>query len=133
MVSPPDEMVRVVREDPKRKGLLYAGTDTGVFVSWDDGDHWQSLTLNLPATPITDLQVHENDLVISTFGRGLWILDDVSPLRDLKPEITSADVHFVLARDRHARALGELSGHSLPNRNSRRPESVGWRHRSTIS
>ena len=59
---PADEMVRVVREDPKRKGLLYAGTDTGVFVSWDDGDHWQPLTLNLPPTPITDLQVHDNDL-----------------------------------------------------------------------
>ena len=56
-------MVRVVREDPKRKGLLYAGTDTGVFISWDDGDHWQPLSLNLPATPITDLQVHDNDLV----------------------------------------------------------------------
>ncbi len=88
---PENEMARVVREDPKRKGLLYAGTDTGVFVSFDDGDHWQSLTLNLPATPITDIQVHENDLAISTFGRGLWILDNVSPLRDLKPEITSAD------------------------------------------
>ncbi len=52
------------------------------YVSWDDGDHWQPLSLNLPATPVTDLQVHGNDLVISTFGRGLWILDDVSPLRD---------------------------------------------------
>ena len=82
---PPDEMVRVLREDPKRKGLLYAGTDTGVFISWDDGDRWQSLSLNLPATPVTDSQVHGNDLVISTFGRGLWILDNVSPLRDMEP------------------------------------------------
>jgi photosystem II stability/assembly factor-like uncharacterized protein len=88
---PGNDMVRVVREDPKRKGLLYAGTDTGVFVSWDDGDHWQSLSMNLPATPVTDLQVHANDLAISTFGRGLWILDNVSPLRDLKPEISAAD------------------------------------------
>ena len=80
---PADEMVRVVREDPKRKGLLYAGTDTGVFISWDDGDHWQPLSLNLPPTPVTDLEVHGNDLVISTFGRSLWILDDVSPLRDM--------------------------------------------------
>ena len=80
---PQDEMVRVVREDPKRKGLLYAGTDTTVFVSWDDGDHWQSLALNLPPTPITDLTVHGNDLAISTFGRGLWILDDVSALRQM--------------------------------------------------
>ena len=90
---PDNEMVRVVREDPKRKGLLYAGTDTGVFVSWDDGDHWQSLSLNLPATPVTDLDVHGNDLVISTFGRGLWILDDISPLRDMTAA-SSADFHL---------------------------------------
>ncbi|HSM86371.1 MAG TPA: hypothetical protein VLT16_09485, partial [Candidatus Limnocylindrales bacterium] len=91
---PADEMVRVVREDPRRKGLLYAGTDTGVFVSWDDGDHWQSLSLNLPATPVTDIQVHGNDLAISTFGRGLWIMDDVTPLRDIKPEITASGVYL---------------------------------------
>jgi photosystem II stability/assembly factor-like uncharacterized protein len=91
---PPDEMVRVVREDPKRKGLLYAGTDTGVFVSWDDGDHWQPLTLNLPPTPVTDLKVHDNDLAISTFGRSLWILDDVTPLREMSPKIAASDVHL---------------------------------------
>ena len=91
---PEREMVRVVREDPKRKGLLYAGTDSGVFVSWDDGDHWQSLQLNLPATPLTDLQVHANDLVISTFGRALWILDDVTPLREISPQIAASDVHL---------------------------------------
>ena len=91
---PADEMVRVVREDPKRKGLLYAGTDTGVFISWDDGERWQSLSLNLPATPVTDLEVHGNDLVISTFGRGLWILDNISPLRDLKSGST-ADVQLL--------------------------------------
>ncbi len=89
------EMVRVVREDPRRKGLLYAGTDTSVFVSWDDGNHWQPLSLNLPATPVTDLQVHGNDLVISTFGRSLWILDDVSPLREITPEISAADAHLL--------------------------------------
>ncbi|HZP63661.1 MAG TPA: hypothetical protein VFB28_09630 [Terriglobales bacterium] len=88
---PEREMVRVVREDTKRKGLLYAGTDTGVYVSWDRGDHWQPLSLNLPATPITDIAVHENDLVASTFGRSLWILDDLSPLRQISPKITSAD------------------------------------------
>ena len=87
-------MVRVVREDPKRKGLLYAGTDTSVFASWDDGDHWQSISLNLPPTPITDLQVHANDLVISTFGRALWILDDLTPIRDINPQITAADAYL---------------------------------------
>jgi len=91
---PQDEMVRVVREDPKRKGLLYAGTDTTVFVSWDDGDHWQSLSLNLPPTPITDIAVHGNDLAISTFGRSLWILDDVTPLREFKPQVTSANAYL---------------------------------------
>ena len=89
---PAGEMVRVVREDPKRKGLLYAGTDTGVSISWDDGDHWQSLSLNLPATPVTDLEVRGNDLAISTFGRGLWILDNVSALRDMKTGLP--DVHL---------------------------------------
>jgi hypothetical protein len=91
---PEHEMVRVVREDSKRKGLLYAGTDTGIYVSWDQGDHWQPFFLNLPATPITDLQVHDNDLVISTFGRSLWVLDDITPLREINPQITTADAHL---------------------------------------
>ncbi len=91
---PEHEMVRVVREDPRRKGLLYAGTDTGVFVSWDAGDHWQTFSLNLPVTPITDLQVHGKDLAISTFGRGLWILDDITPLREINKQISSTDAHL---------------------------------------
>ncbi len=91
---PNDEGVRVVREDPKRKGLLYAGTDTTVFVSWDDGDHWQPLTLNLPPAPVTDLTVHGNDLVISTFGRSFWILDDVSPIRAMNSTITTTKTHL---------------------------------------
>jgi photosystem II stability/assembly factor-like uncharacterized protein len=91
----PGEMVRVVREDPKKKGLLYAGTDTSVYVSWDEGDHWQPLTLNLPSTPVTDLEIHGNDLVISTFGRGLWILDDVSPLREMTPQLMASDVYLL--------------------------------------
>jgi photosystem II stability/assembly factor-like uncharacterized protein len=91
---PQGEMVRVLREDPKRKGLLYAGTDTGVYISWDDGEHWQPFSLNLPATPITDLQVHGNDLVISTFGRSMWVLDNVSALREIKPEVTAAAAYL---------------------------------------
>lgn len=89
------EMVRVVREDPKKKGLLYAGTDTTVLVSWDDGDHWQPLTLNLPASPVTDMEVHANDVVISTYGRGLWILDDVSPLREMTPQVIASDAYLL--------------------------------------
>jgi photosystem II stability/assembly factor-like uncharacterized protein len=88
---PQDEGVRVVREDPVRKGLLYAGTDTTFFASWDDGDHWQPLTLNLPPAPITDITVHGNDVVISTFGRSFWILDDVTPLRKINDQIRGAE------------------------------------------
>ena len=73
--------VRVVREDPEDPNLLYAGTETSAWVSFDRGDHWQSLQLNLPNTVVSDMTVHGNDLVISTYGRGLWILDDVTPLR----------------------------------------------------
>ncbi len=75
--------ISVVREDPKTKGLLFAGSEREVYVSLDDGDHWQSLRQNMPATSIRDLVVHENDIVIATHGRGFWILDDVAPLRSV--------------------------------------------------
>jgi len=73
--------VNVVREDPVRKGLLYAGTERGIAVSFDDGDHWQPLQMNLPATSVRDIDVHGNDLVIATHGRAFWVMDDISPLR----------------------------------------------------
>lgn len=75
--------LRAVREDPKKRGLLFAGTEFGVYVSFDDGDHWQSLQLNLPVTSVRDLIIHGNDLVIATHGRAFWILDDLSPLRQI--------------------------------------------------
>jgi hypothetical protein len=78
---PADHPVRVVREDPEREGLLYAGTEFGIFVSFDDGTRWRSLQQNLPATPVTDIRVHRGDLVIATMGRSFWIMDDVAPLR----------------------------------------------------
>lgn len=77
---------RVVREDNVRKGLLYAGTETGMYVSWNDGESWQPLQLNLPVTPIMDLQVKENDLIVATSGRAFWILDDLALLRQYKGE-----------------------------------------------
>jgi photosystem II stability/assembly factor-like uncharacterized protein len=80
---PPDHPVRVVREDTERKGLLYAGTEFGLFASFDDGARWYSLQLNLPATPVTDLKVHRGDLAVSTQGRSFWILDDLAPLRQI--------------------------------------------------
>jgi len=91
---PANEAVRVVREDPVRKGLLFAGTDSTVFISFDDGDHWHRLTLNLPATPITDMEIHGDDLVISTYGRGLWILDNISPIRQLTPQVLASAAHL---------------------------------------
>ena len=88
---PDNAIARVVREDPTRKGLLYAGTETGAYVSLDDGDHWQPLQLNLPTTSVRDLKVHGNDLVAATYGRGLWILDDLSPLRQVGLEVKSGN------------------------------------------
>ncbi len=73
--------VRAVREDPKTRGLLFAGTEFGVYVSFDDGDHWQTLQLNLPVTGVRDLAIHEDDLIAATYGRSFWILDNVTPLR----------------------------------------------------
>ena len=88
---PDDAPVDVVREDPKRKGLLYAGTERAVYVSFDDGDHWQSLRLNMPATSIRDLIIKDDDIVVATHSRGFWILDDVTPLRQLTPSAAGAD------------------------------------------
>ena len=80
---PDSAPVDVVREDPKRKGLLFAGTETQVYVSFDDGDHWESLRLNMPATSIRDVIVKGDDLVAGTHGRGIWLLDDITPLRQI--------------------------------------------------
>jgi photosystem II stability/assembly factor-like uncharacterized protein len=82
--------VDAVREDPKQSGLLFAGTEREVYVSFDDGDHWQSLRLNMPASSIRDLIVKDDDLVAATHGRGFWILDDITPLRQLKPAVADA-------------------------------------------
>jgi hypothetical protein len=79
----------VVRADPKRRGLLFAGTESGVFVSLDDGDHWQSLQLNMPTTIINDIAIHENDLIVGTYGRGIWVLDDYAVLRQLDGGLTT--------------------------------------------
>jgi hypothetical protein len=84
-------IVNVVREDPERRGLLYAGTEREVYVSADDGGHWQSLRLNMPASSIRDLVVHHQDLVVGTHGRSFWILDDVTPLRQADARTLAAD------------------------------------------
>lgn len=96
---PSDHWVRVVREDPERRGLLYAGTEFGVFASFDDGTSWQPLRMNLPATPITDLEVHRGDLVVATQGRSFWILDDLTPLRKLADDPVVDEARLFPPRD----------------------------------
>jgi photosystem II stability/assembly factor-like uncharacterized protein len=81
---------QTVKEDPKRRGMLYAGTERAVYVSFDDGDRWQSLQLNLPATSMRDLVVKDNDLIVATHGRGFWMIDDISALRQIDSSVTSA-------------------------------------------
>jgi len=88
---PDGATVNVVREDPKRRGLLFAGTELEVYVSFDDGGHWQSLRLNMPATSVRDLIIKDDDLVIATHGRAFWILDDITPLRQLNPDAIAAE------------------------------------------
>lgn len=95
---PADHFVRAIREDPDRRGLLYAGTEFGLYVSFDDGDHWQPLQLNLPVTPITDLAVKNKDLVVATQGRSYWILDDLTPLHQLSDEVAQAEYHLFTPR-----------------------------------
>src|SRR2546422_1482780 len=90
----PQAYVQAVRADPERPGLLYAGTETGVYVSFDDGDHWQSLQLNLPVASVRDLAVHGRDLIAATHGRSFWVLDDVTPLRQLGDSALGAGVYL---------------------------------------
>jgi hypothetical protein len=91
---PDGAFVRAVREDPKRRGMLYAGTERGIFVSFDDGAHWRSMHLNMPNVPVHDLVVKNDDLVVATHGRSFWILDDVSPLRQFGDSVAGEDVHL---------------------------------------
>ncbi len=86
---PTNEPVNVVREDPKRKGLLFAGSENAVYVSFDDGENWQSLRLNMPATSIRDLVIKDDDLVLGTHGRGFWIMDDITPLRQINTSLAT--------------------------------------------
>jgi len=86
--------VDTVRADPERKGLLFAGTENSVCVSFDDGDHWQSLQLNLPHTSMRDLWIHDNDLIVATHGRSFWILDDIAPLREVASLAATTEAHL---------------------------------------
>jgi photosystem II stability/assembly factor-like uncharacterized protein len=106
--------LNAVREDPQRRGLLYAATELGVYVSFDDGDHWQSLQLNLPVSSVRDLVVHGSDLVIATHGRGFWILDNMTPLRQADWKISEAAA-FLYKPERAVRILNDaFQGTPLP-------------------
>ena len=96
---PATEFVRAVREDPVRPGLVFAGTERGVWISFDDGANWQSLRLNLPIVPVHDLAIKEGDLIAATHGRSFWILDDISPLRQLSRAVPREAAHLFKPRD----------------------------------
>ena len=86
--------VHVVKEDPQRRGLLVAGTERGIHISFDDGDNWQPLQLNMPVTSMRDFEFHGNDLIVATHGRGFWIIDDISSLRQLSDAVTRDDAYL---------------------------------------
>ncbi|TAK13116.1 MAG: glycoside hydrolase [Acidobacteria bacterium] len=96
---PAEGYAQTIKEDPKRPGLLFAGTERGVFVSFDDGDHWQSLQLNLPVTSMRDLAVKDNDLIVATHGRGFWLIDDISVLRQISDKVAAADAYLFAPSD----------------------------------
>lgn len=97
--QPSGSFARVIRADTQRKGLLFAGTESSVYVSFDDGDDWQSLAQNLPNTSYRDMVIKGNDLVAATYGRGFWVLDDLSPLRELTPALLSEPSHLFKPAD----------------------------------
>ena len=113
---PADNVMRVVREDPDREGLLYAGTQFGFFVSFNNGTTWQRFQQNLPVTPVTDIRVHQQDLVVSTLGRGFWILDGITSLHQTPPAGSAGFLYApkVAIRSRHAAMPASLTTPELP-------------------
>jgi hypothetical protein len=110
----PISYAHIIREDPVRRGLLYLGTEQAVYVSFDDGEHWQSLRLNMPPAPIYGMviQQHFNDLVIGTYGRGFWILDDITPLQQVTAQVAAANVHLFPPRPAY-RFAGRTVNYSM--------------------
>ncbi|KPK89609.1 hypothetical protein AMJ80_09535, partial [bacterium SM23_31] len=120
---PADSPTRVVREDPDKEGLLYAGTEFGIFISFDDGAHWQSFQLNLPATPVTDIKVYRKDMVFSTMGRSFWILDNLTPLHQINDQVAASRFHLFTPRDAY-RMRYRSSGGSAANPEYSSPGAV---------
>ena len=115
---PADQPVRVVREDPDREGLLYAGTEFGMFISFDDGANWQAFQQDLPTTPVTDIKIVDKDLVLSTMGRGFWIMYDVTPLHEISEAVATSDAHLFEVKDPYRlftrRSFGAAPGPDEP-------------------
>ena len=121
---PADWPTRVVREDPDRQGLLYAGTEFGMFISFDNGSHWQPFQLNLPNVPITDIKVHRKDLVVSTQGRAIWILDNLTSLHQFSTQTKASEVTLFKPRDGYRTrvgptVLGPVVDYYLPSASTR--------------
>jgi photosystem II stability/assembly factor-like uncharacterized protein len=106
--------MQTVKEDPQRRGLLFAGTELGVFVSFNDGDQWQPLQLNLPPVSMRDLVIHENDLIVGTHGRGFWVLDNITPLRQINDEVLRADAYLFHPADAFNMPQGSENGTPQP-------------------
>jgi photosystem II stability/assembly factor-like uncharacterized protein len=112
---PAHHPTRAVREDPEQEGLLYAGTEFGMYVSFDDGERWEQFQYNLPRTPITDIKVHQDDLVISTMGRAFWIMDNLSPLRQFDEAMASREPFFYQPTAAHRLRGGRGGGGGAPD------------------
>jgi photosystem II stability/assembly factor-like uncharacterized protein len=106
--------VQTVKEDPNRRGLLFTGTERSVFVSFDDGDHWQSLQLNLPAASMRDLAVHNDDLIVATHGRGFWVIDNITSLRQLSEDVAKASAYLFQPADAYLLTPGNDNGTPMP-------------------
>ena len=105
--------VHAIKEDPMRQGLLVAGTERGVFVSFDDGDHWQTLQLNLPPTSMRDFEFYNNDLIVATHGRGFWVVDDISPLRQVNDSVIKSEAYLFKPADATLYNQGSENGTPL--------------------
>ncbi len=118
---PDGSFVRAVREDPKKRGLLYAATENGIYISFNDGADWRSLKLNLPTTPVHDLVIKDNDLIVATHGRAFWILDDLSPLRQFTDDIAGNDVHLYAPAPAYRIQAGETGERHPSKRTGQNP------------
>ena len=125
--------VHVVKEDPERRGLLVAGTERGAFVSLDDGDNWQPLQMNLPVTSVRDFEIYKNDLIVATHGRGFWVIDDISPLRQINATVLASDAHLFKPADAIVPAAGRRQRHAAPEGRTAGAESRPSARRSTTT